>query len=425
VPQRDELVGKSLAEVLPKDVYVRSLPYYQRVLNGQEITYESCTRDRKGRDHVFEVHLVPHMLEGQVVGFFAALNDITERKRMEEALKESEARFHSMFEHHGSIMLLVEPDTGKILDANLAAEQFYGRAKDELCALSVQDFDALPDQAVPADRAKAAGEKSAFFSRTHRIAGGELRVVEVRSSPISMKGRIVLFSIINDITERRKAEDALRQANKNLNLLSGITRHDINNQLMILNGYIALVRESNTDPSQEDYLSRISMASSRIASMIQFTKEYEEVGVSHPVWQDLRTLVDEAGASANLGLVTLKNDIPEKMQVFADPLIIKVFFNLIDNTLRHGGKNTTVRFATEDRNGDRIVVCEDDGDGIAAGLKEKIFEPGFGKNTGFGLSISREILDITGITIKEAGEPGTGARFEITIPKGQYTVAPQ
>ncbi|MEI6293944.1 MAG: ATP-binding protein, partial [Methanomicrobiales archaeon] len=69
-----------------------------------------------------------------------------------------------------------------------------------------------------------------------------------------------------------------------------------------------------------------------------------------------------------------------------------------------------------------IILCEDDGIGVAADEKEKIFERGFGKNTGLGLFISREILDITGIRITETGEPGKGARFEIKVPKGKFRV---
>ena len=120
----------------------------------------------------------------------------------------------------------------------------------------------------------------------------------------------------------------------------------------------------------------------------------------------------------------MKNDLPAGTEVFADPLIVKVFYNLMDNAVRYGGKITTIRFSVEDRNGDQIIVCEDDGDGVVAEEKEKIFERGFGKNTGLGLALSREILDITGITIRETGEPGKGARFEMTVPKGMWrTVA--
>ncbi|MEI6841393.1 MAG: sensor histidine kinase, partial [Methanomicrobiales archaeon] len=106
--------------------------------------------------------------------------------------------------------------------------------------------------------------------------------------------------------------------------------------------------------------------------------------------------------------------------VFADPLVIKVFYNLMDNAARYGGKITTIRFSVDELDGDHIVVCEDDGDGIVAAEKEKIFERDFGKNTGLGLALSREILSITGITITETGEPGKGARFEINVPENMY-----
>ena len=92
----------------------------------------------------------------------------------------------------------------------------------------------------------------------------------------------------------------------------------------------------------------------------------------------------------------------------------------MDNAIRHGGRITTLRFSVEIRNGDLIIVCEDDGDGVASTDKERIFDWAFGKNTGFGLSISREILNITGITIKETGESGKGARFEIVVPPGTF-----
>ena len=223
-----------------------------------------------------------------------------------------------------------------------------------------------------------------------------------------------------DITERKLAEEALRQANRKLTLLTGITRHDINNQLTVLRGYLSILEEQQPDATTNEYFLKISTAAKRISAMVQFTKEYEEIGVHVPAWQDCRTLVDTAAKQAPLGKVMVKNDLPASAEVFADPLIGKVFYNLMDNAVRYGGKITTIRFSVEERDGDHIVVCEDDGDGIVAGEKEKIFERGFGKNTGLGLALSREILDITGITIRETGEPGKGARFEMVVPKGAW-----
>ena len=117
----------------------------------------------------------------------------------------------------------------------------------------------------------------------------------------------------------------------------------------------------------------------------------------------------------------MKNNFPDGTEVFADPLIVKVLFNLIDNAVRYGGKITTIRFSVEELEGDHhFVVCEDDGEGVLAGEKERIFDRGFGKNTGLGLAISREILSITGLTIQETGRAGAGSRFEIGVPAGCF-----
>jgi PAS domain S-box-containing protein len=234
-------------------------------------------------------------------------------------------------------------------------------------------------------------------------------------------GKIIgLHGTVQDITDRKLIEDALRISNKKLNLLSSITRHDLNNQLTVLMGYISILEDELTNPTYIGYLLKVSSAAKRISAMIRFTKEYEEVGVKAPAWQDCRTLIETAAKSAPLGQVAVKNDIPAGAEVFADPLFVKVCYNLMDNAVRYGGKITTIRFTAEERDGDHLIVCEDDGEGVVAEEKEQIFERGFGKNTGMGLFLSGEILSITGITIRETGEPGKGARFEMTVPKGAF-----
>jgi signal transduction histidine kinase len=226
---------------------------------------------------------------------------------------------------------------------------------------------------------------------------------------------------ISDITDIWQIE-ALRVSNKKLNLLSGITRHDINNQLLTLNGFLGILHKKVPDPTLEEYFTKITKASERIAAMIRFTKEYEKIGVNAPVWQDCRTLIDTAARQTPLGKVRVQNDLPAGIEVFADPLIFKVCYNLMDNAVQYGGKITTIRFAVEVREGNHVVVCEDDGGGVPAEEKERIFDRGFGRNTGLGLALAREILAITGITIRETGEPGKGARFEMVVPKGKWRI---
>jgi len=252
-------------------------------------------------------------------------------------------------------------------------------------------------------------------------------------------GRVIEYqSVGRDITEQKELEkemdyrqQELRQfstslaaANKKLTLLSGITRHDISNQLTVLRGFLRILEKKQPDTSFSEHFQNINTAAQRISSMIQFAKEYEAIGVYASAWQDVRTLVDTAAKVAPLGQVMVKNDLPAGTEVFAGPMIVKVFYNLMDNAVRYGGKITTIRFSVEERDEDLVIVCEDDGDGVPADEKEKIFERGFGKNTGLGLFLAREILDITGITISESGEPGTGARFEMTVPEGSYRMNP-
>ena len=266
---------------------------------------------------------------------------------------------------------------------------------------------------------------------------GPHRTVIVKGTPIQYHNTPAFLTLLIDITERKKWEmemeshaqelmqlsTSLAMANKKLNLLSSITRHDINNQLTVLQGFRALLEKKQTNPSFTEYFQKINDSAQRISSMIQFTKTYENIGVNAPAWQDVRTLEDAAATDSAPGQVRLANDLPAGAEVYADPLIVKVFYNLIDNAVRYGGKFTTIRFSVQESGDDHIIVCEDDGIGIPAGEKEKVFERGFGQNTGLGLFLAREILDITGITIKETGEPGSGARFEMTIPESAWRSA--
>ena len=108
------------------------------------------------------------------------------------------------------------------------------------------------------------------------------------------------------------------------------------------------------------------------------------------------------------------------LQIFADPLFEKVMNNLTDNTIRHGETASKVHISVITESENILIIWEDNGVGVPADKKEMIFHRGYGRNTGFGLFLIREILAITGMTIKETGEPGMGARFEITVPNGKW-----
>lgn len=221
--------------------------------------------------------------------------------------------------------------------------------------------------------------------------------------------------------ELRHSEEALRMANKKLSLLSGITRHDIKNQLMALKGFLELSGDALDNRERlEDFLGKELKIADNIERQINFTKDYEEMGVHAPVWQDVTGIIMSVSNHLPLNAITIDVKIPG-LEVFADPLLEKVFYNLIDNSLRYGGETmTAITLNAEDVEGAVLLVYADNGAGISDHDKKRLFAKGFGKNSGLGLFLSREILSITGITITENGVPGAGARFEMRIPQGKY-----
>jgi signal transduction histidine kinase len=220
--------------------------------------------------------------------------------------------------------------------------------------------------------------------------------------------------------EIMRFSNSLDSAIRKLNLLSSITRHDINNQLTVLMGYLEILEMTLPDTSSAEYFKKINVAAQRISSMILFTKTYESIGAMAPFWQDIRALVTTAAKDAPLGNIVLENNLPGGTELYADQLIVKVFYNLMDNAARYGGKITKIRFSVVEDDSKKVIICDDDGNGIPDEEKEKIFERGFGKNTGLGLFLTREILNITGITILETGEQMKGARFEIRVPEKSF-----
>ena len=276
------------------------------------------------------------------------------------------------------------------------------------------------------EKALSAPDSGYFSLREHRIIrrDGEVRWITVRIRVNKdAEGRTIrTYGANQDITDQKKMETALQKANTKLSLLSGITRHDIKNQLLAMNGYVSLLEQEIHDPSYTRYFSGITEACSTIEDMIQFTREYEKIGRGDPAWQDLTTVITAAGKRCITGQFTLENDLPPATEVFADPMLEKVFFNLLDNAARHGERVTHIRVSSRPVGGNLVIVWEDNGVGVAPVDKARIFERGFGKNTGHGLFLVREILSLTGISIAETGEQGRGARFEMMVPQGAHRI---
>ncbi|OPX61762.1 MAG: sensory histidine kinase AtoS [Methanoregula sp. PtaU1.Bin006] len=224
---------------------------------------------------------------------------------------------------------------------------------------------------------------------------------------------------LHDITAQRHAEEAIRAVNSKLVLLSGITRHDILNQITALSAYLDLVRERIADPPGSGHLETMGKILEVIRLQLEFTRDYQDLGVREPVWQNIGTVFSRAAESFAEKKIAFRYDTGTA-EIYADPLIERVFYNLIDNSIRHGGHVTEIRLSAEKADPDLLLVYEDNGTGVVPEEKEKIFLKGFGKHTGLGMFLAKEILSITGITIRENGIHGQGVRFSIRVPSGRF-----
>jgi PAS domain S-box-containing protein len=222
-----------------------------------------------------------------------------------------------------------------------------------------------------------------------------------------------------EIRERKRFEAAIQLTNRKLSTLASITRHDILNQITAIVMYASLGMENTTDPQVKEQLLKIEQLTGLIQKQIRFTRDYQSIGTTAPSWQEFPSVITEAKKEISLGSITLETDCRD-LEVYADLLLVKVFSNLLDNTVRHGAHATKIHISCLEEADSLVIVYEDDGIGIPAQAKEKIFRREYYRNTGYGLFLSEEVLTITGATIRESGVPGTGARFEIRFPRGMY-----
>lgn len=217
----------------------------------------------------------------------------------------------------------------------------------------------------------------------------------------------------------QKSEESLKCAVSKLHLLAGITRHDILNKITALNGYMCLIGEEMTSKEGKEYVKRAHDSIDVIRRQITFTRDYQEMGIHSPRWLNIKSILDEAVSILNIGCVDLDLSL-DPVECYADPLLPRVFYNLLENSLIHGQKVTRILVYDEIRDDHYVIVIEDDGTGIPPEEKENIFTRKYYHNSGYGLFLSKNILQISGYTICENGRPGISARFEISVPSGLY-----
>ena len=219
---REEAVGRPLADLYTHESRRALLEGgYQRALEGHFASEERQLVARDGRIVETLLQTMPEIDEqGKVVGTLAMFVDLTEMRAAQEEIKASEARYRALFENKHTVMLVIDPESGAIVDANPAAEHFYGWSREELTRRKIFDINTLSPEEIRTRLAQAGSRPRSEFIFQHRLSDGGTRDVEVFAGPIWIGSKKLLFSVINDISRRRQAEaknklllQAVEQAN--------------------------------------------------------------------------------------------------------------------------------------------------------------------------------------------------------------------
>jgi len=359
----------------------------------------------------------PVMEDGTYI-FDGIIFDDTDWKRLDEF-----NRLLANMSDHAPASITIHDFEGNFLYANDHTFRLHGYTREDFLIKNLHEVDVPESEHLITERMKQLEMNGVLdFDVEHFHKNGTRIPLHVWVKIIDWEGKKVQLSIATDLTEHKHYEEALHEANQKLRLLTSLTRHDVLNQLAVVKGCHVLAMEESDPAIIQDCIARAKAAGDRLERTIEFTKEYEEFGFVSSAWQRISPLIQSLQTEINLGIITVENNIPENIEVYADPIIKKVFFTLFDNAVRHGEKATRIRFSSFVQDSDLIICCEDDGIGIPSSEKELIFDHGYGNHTGIGLFLSREVLSITGLSIRECGEPGTGARFEILVPEGKYRI---
>jgi two-component system sensor histidine kinase EvgS len=365
--------------------------------------------------------------------------------RINESLHESEEKFRSLFQNHLAVKFIIDPVSGNIVEANEAAEKFYGWPVEQLRRMRIQDINVLSPEKVEGEMEKAKTRQRTHFEFRHRLADGSVRDVEVFSSRIDIKGKAMLHSIIHDITEHRKLEEQYRQAQKmeSVGRLAGGVAHDYNNMLSVILGYteMALEKVDPSGPLHAD-LTEILKAAERSTEITRQLLAFARKQTISPKVLDVNKVMESM-------LKMLKRLIGEDIDLVWRPESLLWPVKIDPSQLEQILANLCVNARDAIRGVGRIVIethmvtfdeaycgehpdfapgefvllsVSDDGSGIDKATLDSIFEPFFTtkalhQGTGLGLATVYGIVKQNNGFIQVSSELGKGTTFRIYLPR--------
>jgi PAS domain S-box-containing protein len=419
----DEIIGKLRKNFFCLDIADTQGTYLQKVFETGKPFREEGKIRYGDREFWQDTSLVPLKDEtGTVAAVIGVSRDITQRKQAEDALRESEERYRILLNEFPDPIFSFSPD-GTYRHVNRAFAEGVGKSVDQIIGKKIWDV-------FPKDEAdKRFSALRMVFSTGE---GKEIKVCVPRSDgdryyvttivPVKDESGSVVSAICSskDITERKRAADTIALITRKLALTNDVTYQYIQNKVTGLMGYTKLSKDAKTDAERFTFIEKEERILADIYQLIKNTQEYQKIGLIQPRWipveQSLRIAVSFVDPKQGILVETALHGL----ELYFDPILEKIFSKLIDNAVKHGKTATRITFSCHETPDGLILICEDDGVGISPAVKARLFDWLVSEKIRFGLFFIRECLVLSGMTIAETGEPGKGARFEITVPKGAY-----
>lgn len=400
--------------------------------------------------------------------------EIASRLRAEKDLADETSKREILIDQSRDGIVILDHD-GKVYESNRRFAEMLGYSRDEIRNLSVWDWEAYIPREQLLEMIRTINAAGDHFETRHRRKDGSMYDAEISTNAAEFSGRKLIFCIVRDTSERkraeqqlktintylqdevanrtraeaelvkkneelhaacerltaaeedlrenyeelRKSEKALIHARKKLNVLNMLTFQDIQSGFFTLGGYLQLAKSAK---SSEEMMTRLGKAEEILHSVrdsLDLARKYQDLGISQPRWQGAGYALINAISHLDFSKVSRTVTL-DGLEIYADPLLEDVFLILMENVLVHGTGATVVRVSCQREQEALTILVEDNGPGIPAADKERIFMREYAGRGGTSLFLAREILSVTDITLRETGEPGHGARFEITVPEGKY-----
>ncbi len=342
------------------------------------------------------------------------IRDISERKKVEEKLRQTDLIFENSLD-----MICMAGFDGYFKVLNPAWSKTLGWSTEELLSKPWLEFVHPKDQnsTVNARTSLVNGQKVFQFENRYRCKDGTFVWLSWNSIPFEQEQRI--FAVARNITDKKEADDRIAIANEKLRVTGSLTRHDVRNKLSVIKTNVYLLKKRlGENPELKKYLQGIDDAVEASNKLFEFSTMYEKIGVEKPSEIDIGIYFQQAADLLQNNNIKIVNEC-KGLVVTADTLIRQLFYNLLDNSSKHGKTVTEAMLYFNEKDNDIELIYQDNGAGIPQEIKPKIFLEGFttSNGSGLGLMLAKKMVEAYGWSITESGESGKGAKFVITIPK--------